>query len=148
MKPRHAVSRWVTVLVILHGIVACAGFFAPYDPVEQNRNNPYLPPMRIHLVDAQGHFHARPFVYAAKWREGTFDEYEEDTAHIISLRFFVEGSRYRLIALLPCRLHLFGGSENKQIYLFGSDGYGRDQFSRILFGGQISLLAGLLGAAL
>jgi len=32
--------------------------------------------------------------------------------------------------------------------LLGSDGYGRDQFSRLLFGGQVSLLAGLLGAGL
>ena len=30
----------------------------------------------------------------------------------------------------------------------GTDGYGRDQFSRFLYGGQISLLAGLLAAAL
>jgi peptide/nickel transport system permease protein len=32
--------------------------------------------------------------------------------------------------------------------VLGSDTYGRDQFSRILYGGQISLLAGLLGASL
>ena len=30
--------------------------------------------------------------------------------------------------------------------LLGTDAYGRDQFSRLLYGGQISLLAGLLGA--
>jgi peptide/nickel transport system permease protein len=32
--------------------------------------------------------------------------------------------------------------------LLGSDGYGRDQLSRILYGGQVSLLAGLLGAGI
>jgi peptide/nickel transport system permease protein len=42
-------------------------------------------------------------------------------------------------------LHLFG-STGARIYLLGSDAYGRDQLSRILFGGQVSLLAGLLGA--
>jgi peptide/nickel transport system permease protein len=30
----------------------------------------------------------------------------------------------------------------------GSDTYGRDQFSRVLYGGQLSLLAGLLGTSL
>ena len=147
MKPRQAISRWVAVLVILHGIVACAGFFAPYDPVEQNRNNPYLPPMRLHFVDAQGHFHACPFVYAVKLRENTFDEYQDDARQPNPLRFFVNGSRYYLFGFLPSRLHLFGG-EKSQVYLMGSDGYGRDQFSRFLFGGQISLLAGFLGAGI
>src|ERR1700682_1566047 len=147
MKPGQAISRWVTVLVILHEILACAGFFAPYDPVEQNRNNPYLPPMRLHFVDAQEHFHARPFVYAVKLRENTFDEYEDDTQQPNPLRFFVNASRYYLFGFLPSRLHLFGG-EKSQVYLMGSDGYGRDQFSRFLFGGQISLLAGFLGAGI
>ncbi len=33
-------------------------------------------------------------------------------------------------------------------YLLGTDNYGRDQFSRILFGGQMSLAAGLLATAI
>lgn len=147
MKSRRALNRWVILLAILHGIVICAGFFAPYDPVEQDRNNPYLPPMRLHLVDAQGHLHARPFAYAMKLHEGAFDQYEEDTQRLSFLQFFVNGSRYHLLGFLPCRLHLFGAG-NARIYLLGSDGYGRDQFSRFLFGGQVSLLAGFLGAGL
>jgi len=34
------------------------------------------------------------------------------------------------------------------VFLMGSDAYGRDLFSRVLFGGQASLLAGLIGAGL
>ncbi len=49
--------------------------------------------------------------------------------------------------MAPCRWHLFG-ADGARVYLLGSDGYGRDLFSRILYGGQISLLAGLLGAGL
>jgi peptide/nickel transport system permease protein len=52
-----------------------------------------------------------------------------------------------LLGLLPCRTHFFG-AENARIYLLGTDAYGRDQFSRLLFGGQVSLLAGLLGAGI
>jgi peptide/nickel transport system permease protein len=147
MKLQPRLVKWLVVLGVLHGVVACAGFFAPYDPTAQDRESPYLPPMRVHLVDAQGHFHTRPFVYSPRLREGAFDQYEEDAVRANSLRFFVSGDRYRLFGFLPCRLHLFG-TESTRVYLLGSDGYGRDQLSRLLHGGQVSLLAGLLGAGL
>ena len=145
MKGKRAMSNWIVLLLALHVIVIFAGFFAPYDPGEQDRKSPYVPPMRTHFLDAQGHFHARPFVYSLRLREGTFDQYEEDVAHPIPLRFFVQGARYRLLGLAPLRLHLFGAG-GERIYLLGSDSYGRDQLSRFLYGGQVSLFAGFLGA--
>jgi len=147
MIRRRGWKRWLLALAVLHGIVAFAGFFAPYDPTEQDRERPYLPPMKIHLVDALGHFHLHPFFYPVHLRGQSFDQFEENTDQAIPLRFFVSGARYRLLGLLPSRIHLFG-AQTSRIYLLGSDAYGRDQFSRILYGGQISLLAGLLGAGL
>ena len=145
MTLRRKFAKWVVVLVGLHAIVAAAGFLAPYDPVEQDRERPYLPPMRIHVMDAQGHFHLRPFFYPLRLREGSFDQYQEDIASAVPLHIFTSGAAYRLLGLVPSRLHLFGAS-GARVYLLGSDAYGRDQFSRILYGGQVSLLAGLLGA--
>ncbi len=147
MIQRRGWKRWLVALAVLHGMVACAGFFAPYDPAEQDRERPYLPPMKIHLVDAQGHFRLRPFFYAVHLRDGSFDQFEASTDQAIPLRFFVTGAHYRLVGLVPSRMHLFG-TQAGRIYLLGSDAYGRDLFSRILYGGQISLLAGLLGAGL
>ncbi len=147
MIQRRGVKRWLLALAALHGIVACAGFFSPYDPAEQDRERPYLPPMKIHLVDAQGLHHLRPFFYAVRLRDGSFDQFEESTGQPLPLQFFVTGARYRLLGLVPTRLHLFG-AQTSRIHLLGSDAYGRDQLSRILYGGQISLLAGLLGAGL
>jgi len=147
LRLSRKISGWLVFLVILHAIVIFAGFFAPYDPTEQDRKSPYLPPMRLHFVDAQGHFHARPFVYSWKVREGTFDQYDEDAARLVPLQFLVRGASHRLLGLLPSRLHLFG-AENERIYLLGSDSYGRDQLSRFLYGGQVSLFAGLLGAGI
>jgi peptide/nickel transport system permease protein len=140
-------KRWLLFVVVLHGIVACAGFFAPYDPAEQDRERPYMPPMKIHLADTEGHFHFRPFFYAQQLRRGSFDQFEERTQQAIPLGFFVTGARYHLLGFLPSRTHFFG-AETSRVYLLGSDAYGRDQLSRILYGGQISLLAGLLGAGL
>src|SRR5437899_10450969 len=80
-------------------------------------------------------------------RECSFGQYDEDMARAMCLKLFADGPRYRLLGLLPCRLHLFGAA-GARICLLGSDGYGRDQLSRILYGGQVSLLAGLLGAGI
>ena len=147
MKAPRRLRRWLIALVLLHLGVACAGFFGPYDPAEQDRENPYLPPNRIHWLDASGHFHLRPFFYGYLAREDTLESLREDTAKPVSLNFFASGAPYRLFGFVPCRLHLFA-ADSGRIYLLGSDAYGRDQFSRILYGGQISLLAGLLGASL
>src|SRR6267154_4080410 len=147
MRPRRTFAKWLVVLGMLHGIVACAGFFAPYDPVEQDRKSPYLPPVRLHLVDASGQLHLRPFVYALNLQVGSFVQYEEDTTQLHPVQFFPSGAQYRLLGFLPCRLHFFG-ADNTRIYLLGTDAYGRDQLSRLLFGGQVSLLAGLLGAGI
>src|SRR5882762_1039798 len=147
MTTSRKVDKWLVVLVALHGVIACGGFFAPYDPVEQDRERPYARPMTLHLVDPQGQIRARPFFYPLRAREAASDQYEEDTARAIPLEFFAAGASYRLLGLLPCRRHLFG-ADGGRIYLLGSDGYGRDQFSRILYGGQVSLLAGLLGAGI
>jgi peptide/nickel transport system permease protein len=147
MIPHRGWRSWLLALAALHGIIACAGFFAPYDPTEQDREHPYQQPMKFHLVDAQGHFHFRPFFYTQHLREGSFEQFEENTAQAISLRFLVNGAPYHLLGLFPSHRHLFGAPASR-IYLLGSDAYGRDQLSRILYGGQISLLAGLLGAGL
>jgi len=147
MNRRSSLAKWLVVLGVLHGVVACAGFFAPYDPTAQDRKSPYLPPMRVHLVDTQGHFYMRPFVYSPRLREGTFDKYEDDSMEPHPVTFFPSGASYRLLGFLPCRRHFFG-ADNARIYLLGTDAYGRDQFSRFLLGGQVSLLAGLLGAGL
>ena len=146
MNSRSRVIICAAVLVALHVFVACAGFFAPYDPVAQDREHPYAPPLRLHLVDAVGGFHLRPFAYAQQLRAGSFYEYQENRAQPIPMRFFVMGAPYRVLGFLPLRLHLFGG--DAPVYLLGTDAYGRDLLSRILFGGQVSLLAGLLGAGL
>ncbi len=146
MSARSRLLVCAAVLGTLHLSVACGGFLAPYDPAAQDREHPYAPPMRPHFVDTQGQIHLRPFFYAQALRTGSFEEYAENRATAIPVKFFVSGAPYRVLGLLPLRVHLFGGGV--PIFLLGSDAYGRDLLSRVLFGGQVSLLAGLIGAGL
>jgi peptide/nickel transport system permease protein len=147
MGKKQRLFLWIVLLGAAHLVIACAGFFGPYDPSVQDRDRPYAPPMRAHWVDVDGHFHLRPFVYALEINERSFDEYRMDTSHQIPLHFFVSGARYELLGVIPLRLHLFG-AEGAPVFLLGSDGYGRDLFSRTIYGGQVSLLAGLLATGL
>jgi peptide/nickel transport system permease protein len=135
---------WLIALLMLHGIVALAGFLSPYDPTEQDREHAYLPPMKIHFVE-NGHWHLRPFFHAERLRAGSFDEFEEDAEQSYPIHFFPSGAAYRFLGLVPARRHLFG-AQGVRLYVLGTDGFGRDELSRILCGGQISLLCGLLGA--
>jgi peptide/nickel transport system permease protein len=131
-------------LIYLSAILA--GFVAPYDPITQNRDLAFVSPTRLHLVDDSGQFHLRPFVYAT--RTSDTGEFTEDRSRPYPVRLFVRGARYRIAGLVESDWHLFGTDSPTPLFLFGSDDFGRDLFSRLFFGGQISLFAGLLGAAL
>ena len=73
---------------------------------------------------------------------------QADVAHPYPVHFFVPGKPYKIAGLITARVHLFGVETPGRIFLMGSDAFGRDQFSRFLYGGQISMLAGLIAAIL
>jgi len=134
----------IFLLAGLHAVVLFAGFFAPYDAKDQDRNLPYAPPTRLHFNGDSG-FHFRPFVYA---EVSDSNGYREDRRREYPLHLFVKGSSYSLLGLFNSHLHLIGVDDPARIMLVGSDAFGRDEFSRLLFGGQISLAAGLLATLL
>jgi peptide/nickel transport system permease protein len=129
-------------------VVLLAGFFAPYEPTAQNRSFPFAPPTQLHFIDTSGEFHLRPFVYRMVERPGELGAYEEDRSRAYPIRFLVPSAPYRIAGIVVLRHRLLGVDEPARVFLLGSDGYGRDQLSRLLYGGQISLVAGLLAATL
>ena len=144
-------GRLMPVLAVLAGfhlLSVFAGFFAPYRFDTQDRDHPYAPPVRIHFVDGAGKFHLRPFVYPIRSREDAPLEYEEDRAAAYPLRFFTAGESYTLLWIFHPQTHFFGVEAPARIYLMGADGFGRDQLSRVLYGSQVSLFAGLLASTL
>ena len=145
-------NRRIAVLLFfvgsLHSAVLFAGFLSPYDFAQQDRALPFAPPTRLHFRGMDGAMHWRPSACLLVERQGAFATYDEDLHRCFALHFLVRGSEYRFLGLFKSSRHLFGVGAPARVFLVGTDGYGRDIFSRLAYGGQISLLSGLLATAL
>ena len=136
------------VLAAFYLLALGADFIAPYD-VDLRSSYIYMPPQRVRVL-ADGRLHA-PFVYAT---ESAVDmqsfarTYTEDPSVRYPVRLLVRGYEYRLLGLIPSRIHLFGVEEPATLFLFGTDNLGRDFFSRVMVAARVSLSIGLVGVAL
>ncbi len=127
MRRRRRIVAALVFLAVIHAVVLAAGLVAPYGYEEQHRDFPYAPPMKVHFAGG------RPVVFGLITDPG--GGYRENHGAQYPLRLFVNG-------------RLFGVDEPGWLFLLGTDGYGRDVFSRVLYGARISLLTGLLAAVL
>jgi len=139
---RHRLATYVLFFAVigLHLVILLGAFIAPYSPAAQNRDLAYAPPTHIHFLDTS-EFHWRPFVYG---QINGLNGYGDDLTHQYRLRIFIKGDSYRVLGMFRTKLHLFGVDAPGQVFLLGTDAYGRDELSRLLYGGQISLAAGLM----
>ena len=127
-------------------VTGFAEFFAPYGLNTQHINYMYMPPQKLHFFDVEGRFHFRPFVYGVKH---TFDLntgrdlHKEDTCRVHFIKLFVRGEPYKIL-FFRTNIHFFGVGKNGVFFALGTDQLGRDLFSRLLYGGRISLAIALL----
>ncbi len=134
------------ILAVMYAAAILAGFLAPYRYDNSRHDLPFHPPMigRIHMFDQQGRL-SRPFVYHLVPVDPQLATYSEDTSRRYPIKLFASGESYRVLGLFSSSIHLFGVDEPGHIFLFGADKLGRDIFSRILYGAQISLSIGIIG---
>ncbi|HIH36318.1 Binding-protein-dependent transport systems inner membrane component [uncultured spirochete] len=144
---KHKIALTGLVLLFLLIIpVVFAEFFAPYG-LNETSSNSYAAPTRIRFTDEKGKFSLKPFVYDA---QPSFDLntgqtfWKEDTTSPHYLRLFIHGSAYSILGL-KLDIHLFG-AEGGHVFIMGTDALGRDVFSRLLYGGRVSLAIAFITA--
>lgn len=149
-KNRLAVIGGVMVIAFYFVCGIFAEFFSPYELQYQSK---YLqaPPQQIVFRSAAGAFSLQPAVYGLEQQLDLTTRsrtYTVDKTRIYPLSLFVQGQPYKLFGFIPATIHLFGvGTANPDAHAFilGTDRLGRDVLSRIIYGGRLSLLLGLLG---
>lgn len=149
-KNRLAIIGGIVVLLFYVSCGLLAEFIAPYG-LHTELEFLETPPQWPRFRDTEGEWHLRPFVYGLEQHiDMTTRErsYTVDTTKGYPIYFFVKAEPYKLLGLIKWDRHLFGVSpdqEGAHIYILGTDRLGKDQLSRMFYGGRISLLIGLTG---
>ena len=162
------------LLLVFYMSAIAAELVAPYDPYASQTDGALLPPTQVYWSDQNGKF-IGPHVYPTT--QGAVDvqtgdrELKTDRSKPSPIRFFVQGDNYRFLQIrlpLPTQfsltdpkfeeielfpgvssnLHLFGAAGDGKFNLLGTDEQARDQFSRLVYGGRVSLSIGLVGIAI
>lgn len=142
-KHRVAIVGGV-ILVVMYTMALFADFLSPYSLDFTDRSKFFHPPVVLRFLDAGGRFNLGPFVYDTKLVDPGLRTFAVDPSRKYPVRFFVRGEPYKLLWVIPAQIHLFGVDEPARIFLMGSDSFGRDLLTRILYGSRVSLIVGVL----
>ncbi|EGJ28613.1 MULTISPECIES: ABC transporter permease [Moorena] len=150
---KNPLARFGALLLLtFYLIVIAADVVAPYDPYVSQPDGSLLPPTKIYWRNQQTKEFIGPHVYPTT--QGPTDLETGDRKLIVDWQkpspvgLFVPGREYKLFGAIPFNRHLFGTVGEGKINLLGTDEQARDQFSRLVYGGRISLSIGLVGIAI
>ena len=167
LKNNYLARLGAILLIIFYLVVILADFIAPYNPYFSQVDGSLLPPTPIYWTTPDGEF-IGPHIYPTTQSPIDLETGERtlnvDFENPAPIRLFIKGDRYQLfqvrlplppafeeVELFPgisVDRHLFGVFGKAKFNLLGTDEQGRDEFSRLLFGGRVSLFIGLVGIAI
>lgn len=138
------------LLGLMYGAALFAPFLSPHSPETQNLGATFHPPTA--MVWQDGGLRARVYENI----DPTAARYVPVEGRTLPLKWFARGWEYRFLGLIPTDRHLVvmdtsglaAGEAAPRLYLLGSDGTGRDVFSRLLHGARVSLSIGLIGISI
>lgn len=149
------------VLAFLYWVGLFAEWVAPYGPSTRHLDHLYAPPQALHFDFEHGlhtlalEQHVDPITFRKSYTE---------LPVAVPLEVFTRGGPYALWGLIPMEVRLLGIDRDAwqaqvdagavpdgvepTFFLLGADKYGRDIFSRAVYGARISLSVGLIGIVL
>jgi peptide/nickel transport system permease protein len=121
----HRVGLTIVALTVAGAVLAPV--LGPHAPDDQHPGLLNAPPTLPHFVSDDGSWH-RPFIYKSRLVDRLEQRFEEDRSTLVPLAWFTHG-------------HLVVSSDEEQmpLLLLGADSFGRDVWSRLLFGARASL---------
>ncbi len=125
-----------TVLFLLYMSAIFAPFVAPYSYTLQNRGFPDEPPTAVHIMIQEGGktVLVRPYIYDYALSDIHSETYRELKDKRYPIELFTRGKLFYV--------------QGASIHLLGTDALGRDYFSRLVYGGRVSLFIGLIGVVI
>ncbi len=139
------------VIAFFYLVTIFSDFLAPYAHDQIDSNFTFAAPSKITsgpqgigIVGLKQELNKALFKY----------EYKLDPSVIYPIKFFVKGYTYYVLGFIPADVHLFGiqvppnddpTAPKPKIFLWGADREGRDLFSRVMKGSQISMTLGFIG---
>ncbi|MDD3594459.1 MAG: ABC transporter permease [Candidatus Gastranaerophilales bacterium] len=137
----------IFILFVFYILIAFADFFAVNSEDFSDRHISYAPPSKIFVIDQRGNL-SKPYTYnyTRTFNKETFStDYTLDRSQKYYLKLFAKGFEYKFLGVFKTDRHLVGLDKPAgRLYFLGADINGRDNFSRLLYGGQVSLTIGFL----
>lgn len=142
-KDKFAKTAFI-ILSVLYLVILFADFIAPYSNTYSNRDMAYTPPSKIYTIDENGRL-SKPYTYnyIREFEPSLMQTiYKQDRTQKHYIKLFAKGEEYKFLGVFKTSRHLLG--TDGELHLLGTDINGRDVFSRLLFGGRISMTVGFL----
>lgn len=141
----HIAKASLLLLLVLYTIAIFAEFVAPYTRGWNDVQKIYAPPQLPKFNLSNGFYTEK---VTREIEPVTLKNYYLKTNKVVPLGFFVKGEPYKMWGLLPMDRHLFGvrdaSASGNTFYFLGADKYGRDVWSRAVYGARISLSIGIV----